>query len=206
MIKHSDVFVRTPHRPPQWTAYAAFGWGLLFAIIHAALFFGGGSFALGPQFAHNYAIYLLSSTISVLLFTVLALFPLSLVWPFRWLSQKRLQIFALLLAYLAVIGFGLYELIIARELRGVVLTIGICLAGVLVAFMRPRSQSLSHWMILVATWAFGIGMTLYGGGYLLIALLHINTPGFLELFFLGGMTWTPEGIFFILAAWSMSHR
>jgi hypothetical protein len=148
---------------------------------------------------------------SVVLFGLLALFPLALVWPSLWIGQRRLQITLLAASYGAMIllnlssvafswsgpwaGFGLYPLLI-------------CLIGGLVAFVRPHHQGIPHWMVLVATWAFGIGMTLYGGAYVYLAFLQPTVETFLGFFLVGGVNWTVEGVLFVATAWlaGRNHR
>ena len=204
MIRVSDKQLPPEHARSShwisWVGYGACAWGLFFATLHATLFFGGGSFTLREQFAHNYGIYLLSSILSVLLFACAALFPLALVWPFRWMSQSRLQFITLLLAYLVMGGFALYEWVVAAEPIAALSACGICVIGAVIVFIRPEGQRVTQWMVFIATWGLGMMMTLYGGGYLYLALHDIHSPGFPGLFFLGGMTWTPEGILFVMTA------
>lgn len=193
-------------RAARLVGYAACAWGMWFAILHVTLFFGGGSFTVQSQFAHNPWVYGLASTLSVLLFTGAALFPLTLVWPFRWMSQSRAQSITLVLAYLGMIGFTLYELVLAQELRGALLGIGICALGAVAALVRPGNQSLEHWMVLIATRAIGIGMTLYGGAYISLAFFQPTFEKGLGYFLLGGVNFTVEGLLFVATAWLTSQR
>ncbi|RED63312.1 hypothetical protein [Cohnella lupini] len=190
----------------KWIGFAACAWGLLFAAGHVLLFFGGGSFIVRPQFANNYGIYLLASTISVLLFISIAMLPLALVWPFRWISQRRLQILTLLLAYLALSSFAIYEWVIAAEQRAALLTALVCAISIVAAFVRPKSQSVARWLVFIATWVFGAGMALYGGAYLILAFFQPTFDKFLGYLFLGGMTFFVEGLLFLATGWLVSRK
>ncbi|GHO97851.1 hypothetical protein KSF_078990 [Reticulibacter mediterranei] len=194
----------------RWTlrvGYAACAWGIWFVILHAYVFVGGGgSFNVQSQFARNPWIYVLSTSLSILLFTAAALFPLALIWPFRWLSQPRMQIITLALAYIGMIGFAVYELVFAQELGASLFSFGVCLIGVLVAFVRPHNLSVAHWMVLVATWTIGIGMILYGSSYVWFAFLQSSFEKGLGYFLLGGVNFTVEGILFVAIAYLTSQR
>lgn len=189
-----------------WVGYVSCAWGMWFAALHASLFFQGGSFAGQSQFAHNPWVYGLSSALSVLLFTSAALFPLALVWPFRWMSQPRMQIITLILAYIGMIGFTIYEHVLAQEPGVALAGAGVCVLGVVVALVRPRSQNVAHWMVLIATWIIGVGMALYGGAYVSIAFFQPTFEKGLGYFLLGGVNFTVEGILFVATAWLTSQR
>jgi hypothetical protein len=210
MIKYADLLVNNVSEqlpsPTKWIGYAACAWGLLFAALHVLLFFGGGSFIVEPQFTNNYGIYLLSCTISVLLFISVALLPLALVWPFRWISQRRLQILSLLLGYLALISFAIYEWVVAAEQRAALTSALVCAISLVVAFVRPKSKSVAQWLVFIATWVFGAGMTLYGGAYVIFAFFQSTFEKFLGYLFLGGMTFTVEGLLFMATVWLVSRK
>lgn len=196
-----------PVRRARWIGYAAFGWGTFFAVEHLYWFLAG-SFGLGSAVLDNRS-YAIAAVFSVVLFGLLALFPLTLVWPSRSIGRRRLQISLLATSYGAMIllnlssfvfswsgpwsGFGYYPLLV-------------CLVSVPVALVRPRHQSGPYWMVLVATWAFGIGMTLYGGAYVYVAFLQPTTEEFLGYFLVGGVNWTVEGVLFVAAAWSRGRK
>jgi hypothetical protein len=190
----------------KWIGYAACAWGLLFAAAHVLLFFGGGSFIVQPQFDNNHEIYLFASTISVLMFTSVALLPLALVWPFHWISQRRLQIITLLMGYLALISFAIYEWVVAAEQRVALLTALVCAISVVVAFVRPKSQSITRWLVFIATWVFGAGFALYGSAYVILAFFQPTFDKFLGYLFLGGMTFFVEGLLFLATGWLVSRK
>lgn len=56
-------------------------------------------------------------------------------------------------------------------------------------------------MVLVATWAFGVGMTLYGGAYVYLAFLQPTAEELLGYLLVGGVNWTVEGLLFVATAW-----
>ena len=193
----------------RWTGYAAFAWGMFFAAQHAYWLLAG-RFGLEPTVHDTWSVTL-SGIFSVLLFGLLALFPLALVWPFCSIGPRRLRIALLAASYVTMIllnlssflfswsrpwsGFGLYPLFV-------------CAIGGLVAFARPRDQSIPRWMVLIATWAFGAGMTLYGGAYVFLAFLQPTVDGLLGHLLVGGVNWTVEGVLFVATAWVVgrNHR
>jgi len=199
--------VGTRTRWTRWTGYVAFAWGTLFAAQHLCWFLAG-RFGQGPTVQDTWSATL-SGIFSVLLFGLLALFPLALVWPFCWIGQRRLQIALLAASYVTMIllnlssflfswsgprsGFGLYPLLV-------------CVIGGLVAFVRPRDQSIAYWMVLVATWAFGAGMALYGGAYVFLAFLQPTVDGLLGYLLVGGVNWTVEGVLFVATAWVVGRN
>ncbi len=71
--------------------------------------------------------------------------------------------------------------------------------------MRPHSQSVEHWLVLVATWIFGAGMTIYGCIWIVAALLNLHSAYFLQGLVQGGMNWTIEGILFVTVAWLATY-
>jgi hypothetical protein len=197
---------RGPARWATWAGYAACAWGALFAAQHLYWTLTGWYEAgrLGVQSSHDPWAGVIAEVLSVLLFTLLALFPLALVWPFCWLSRRTLHIMLLATSYGAMIllnlssvvfslGFGLYPL-------------AICVVGGLVAFVRPRRHSIPQWMVLVATWALGVGMTLYGGVYVYLAFFQPTAEMFFIYLVIGGMNWTVEGLLFVATAWLTSRR
>ena len=202
----ADVALHPRQHRARWVGYAACGWGAFFAAQHL---YGvvTGKFESGTAI-HDPWSYVIAEVFSVLLFTLLALFPLALVWPSRWIGQRRLQITLLATSYGAMIllnlssflfswsgawsGFGWYPLLV-------------CVNASLVAFVRPRHQSILPWMVLVATWAFGVGMTLYGGAYVYLAFLRPNFESFLGYLLIGGLNWTVEGLLFVATAWLASR-
>jgi hypothetical protein len=185
----------------KWIGYAACAWGLLFAALHVLLFYGGGSFIVQPQLANNFGIYLLSCTISVLLFISVALLPLALVWPFRWISHRSLQIVTLLMGYLALSSFAIYEWVVAAEQKAALTAALVCAISAVFAFVRPKSQSVARWLVFIATWVFGAGMALYGGAYVTLAFFQPTFDKILGYLFLGGMTFSVEGLLFMATAW-----
>lgn len=208
MVDASDVTVTNNRtRRALWTGYAACAWGMFFAVRHL-FWLLAGRFGLEPTVQDTWSV-MLSGIFSVLLFGLLALFPLALVWPFGWIIRRPVQISLLVASYVAMIllnlncllfswsgpwsGFGLYPL-------------AACLIGGLVAFARPRQQSIPHWMILVATWVLGAGMTLYGGTYMFLAFLQPTTDRFLGYLLVGGVNWTVEGVLFVATAWLVSRN
>ncbi len=84
-------------------------------------------------------------------------------------------------------------------------SLGICVLGVGVALVRPHSQSLERWLVLVATWIFGAGMTIYGCIWIVAALLNLHSAYFLQGLVQGGMNWTIEGILFVTVAWLATY-
>ncbi|GCE31850.1 hypothetical protein KDA_73340 [Dictyobacter alpinus] len=203
MNKGTDTSSSRASRWILWVGYAACAWGIWFATLHALLFFGGGSFDI-PNISRW--LYILLTTLSVLLFTTAALFPLSLIWPFHWLRKSRLQMITLVLAYIGMLGFTLYELVLAKNEPGAVgFGVGVCVLGVIVAFIRPRKYNIAQWMVLIATWAIGIGMTLYGGAYICLSFFQPTFEQGLSYFSLGGINFTVEGILFVATAWLISR-
>ena len=71
--------------------------------------------------------------------------------------------------------------------------------------MRPHSQSVEHWLVLVATWIFGAGMTIYGCIWIVAAVLNSHSPSFPQGLLQGGMNWTIEGILFVTVAWLATY-
>jgi hypothetical protein len=56
-------------------------------------------------------------------------------------------------------------------------------------------------MVLVATWALGVEMTLSGGAYVYVAFLRPSFESFLTYLSLGGVNWTIESLLFVTTAW-----
>lgn len=117
-----------------------------------------------------------------------------------------MQIITLILAYIGMIGFTIYELVLAQEPGVALFGAGVCLVGALVALMRPENQSRASWMVLIATWVVGVGMALYGGAYVYLAFFQPTFEKRLGYFLLGGVNFTVEGILFVATAWMTSLR
>ena len=133
------------------------------------------------------------SGLLIALFAILALFPLALTWQGKHLSQRSVQWMAAILRYLGMFSMAAYSSATQQTLAGLA-CLGICVLGVGVAFVRLRSQSAARWLVLVATWISGAGMTTYGLVYIVSALLNIHAEYFLKYLVAGGMNWTIEGI------------
>lgn len=146
-----------------WAGYAACLWAVLFAAVHL-YWAGGGTFAMNALeieqgrmwLAQAPVPYLFSWGITTVMFVVEGLFPLALVWQGG--RARYIQIVTLTLAYAGMIVFALGNfLVVHQPLLGLV-ALFICALGVLVGFIRPRSQaSVPQWMILVATWVLAVG-------------------------------------------------
>lgn len=196
-----------PSRWIVWTGYAACAWALLFAIEHAYWAFGGtwllesgSTQELQRQFAENPASYIISWAVDVMVFAVLALFPLALIWRGKRISQSRMQILTLAYAYASLFFFALTG-VIRRDSMLIVFSLAVSVLSIPIAFMRPRNQNIPSWLVTFATWAFGIGMTLYGFSYFIVAFLNIHTGHFWTYIAAGGINWTIEGILFMIVAW-----
>lgn len=171
--------------PSRWTTrvgYAAFAWGLLFALAHAYWAFGGTSL-LGEgqfqdarsQFAHD-------------------------PWACRRVGRRGMRLGAIVLGYsgaamLVVYGLGV------QDTGLVVLGCGVGALGVVVALVRPRDQAVSRSMVLVATWVLGVAMIVYGCGYVVAAVGEAGSELFFVYLFTGGLAWTTGGILFVATAW-----
>jgi hypothetical protein len=195
-----------PSRWVAWAGYAACAWGIFFALQHLIWILAGRfelSLASGRPATDPWA-YAIAAVFSVLLFTLLALFPLALVWPGHRLSRRQLQVALLAASYGAMLllnlssvvfslGFGLYP-------------VTLCVIGGLVTLVRPGHRSIPQWMVLIAAWALGVRMTLYGGGYVYLAFLQPTAETFLGYLLVGGMNWTVEGLLFVATAWLAGHE
>jgi hypothetical protein len=198
----------------RWTrrmGYAACAWALLFTL-EQVYWISGGSWLLSKAnapnveslFAQNPWSYVFESGLLIALFAILALFPLALTWQGKQSTQRHMQWIAVILGYMGLILMAAYSFATQQTLYGLA-SLGICVLGVAVAFVRPHSQSVERWLVLVATWIFGAGMTIYGCGYIVIALLNIHAEYFLQYLVAGGMNWTIEGILFVTVAWLASY-
>jgi len=209
MATESDV--TRVGRGASWAGYAAFAWGAFFAAQHLYWILSGrfGPGRTDARSAHDLWSYAIAEVFSVLLFTLLALFPLALIWRLRWIGRRRLQIALLAISYGAMILLNLSSFLFSWSgpwARFGLYPLAVCLTGVLVAFVRPPHQSIPYWMILVATWACGVGMTLYGGAYLYLAFHQSTADKFLGYLLVGGMNWTVEGLLFVATAWLASRE
>ncbi|GHO46558.1 hypothetical protein [Ktedonospora formicarum] len=189
----------------RWSGYAACAWALLFAAAHV-YWACGGNIGLAPetsqeasvQFSANPWLYVVGWGLNIALFVIEALFPLTLVW------SGKSQWVALIAGYVGMILFAMDSLLFAHEISGCLLALGVCALGIIVGLLRPRNQSVSRWMVLFATWAFGIGMSLYGCGYCSIPLWHLfGASSFLQAPYalLYGSIWLTGGILFQVSAW-----
>jgi hypothetical protein len=198
----------------RWTrrmGYAACAWALLFTLEHVYWLCGGSwllSQANAPNveslFAQNPWSYVAGSGLLIALFAILALFPLALTWQGKHISQRSLQWIAVILGYMGLILMAAYSFATQASLLGLA-SLGIVVLGVGVAFVRPHSQSVARWLVVVATWIVGAGMTIYGCIYIVTALLNIHAEYFLQYLVAGGMNWTIEGMLFVTVAWLASY-
>jgi hypothetical protein len=199
----------------RWTrgmGYAACAWALFFTLEHV-YWVSGGSWLLSEAlargfvslFAHNPWSYVADMGIIIALFAILALFPLALTWQGKQSTQRHMQWMAVILGYIGLILFAAYSFAFATQQTVFGLaSLGICVLGVGVALVRPHRQSVERWLVLVATWIFGAGMTLYGCLYIALALLNMHSAYFLQYLVAGGMNWTIEGLLFVTVAWLAS--
>lgn len=99
-------------RAALWAGYAAFAWGAFFAVQHLYWFLSG-RFDLEQTGARSAQAptYVFAGVFSVLLFGLLAFFPLVLVWPVRRMGQRRLQIALLLVSHVAMVSLNLSSLL-----------------------------------------------------------------------------------------------
>ena len=201
----------------RWTrgmGYAACAWALLFTLEHV-YWVSGGSWLLSEAlargfvslFAQNPWSYVAGMGIIIALFAILALFPLALTWQGKQSTQRHLQWMVVILGYMGLILFAAWSFATQQTVQTVygLASLGICVLGVGVALVRPHSQSVEHWLVLVATWIFGAGMTLYGCFYIALALLNMHSAYFVQNLVAGGMNWTIEGILFVTVAWLASY-
>ncbi len=201
---------------PRWTrimGYAACAWALFFTLEHV-YWVSGGSWLLSEAltrgfvslFAQNPWSYVVDMGLIIALFAILALFPLALTWQGKQSTQRHFQWMVVILGYMGLILFAGYSFAFApQQIVFGLASLGICVLGVGVALVRPHSQSVEHWLVLVATWIFGAGMTLYGCFYIVTALLNIHSAYFLQNLVAGGMNWTIEGILFVTVAWLVTY-
>lgn len=198
-------------RRATWIGHAACAWALLFAAEHI-YWACGGSLLVGEAnvrdsmnwFAHNPWSYVLSWGLLVALFAILALFPLALVWPGKRIKQRHMQVIALVAGYLGMTLMAVYSFTTQNSQMGL-LCLGVCIFGLAVAFLRPRTQSIPGWLVFVGNWIFGGGMAIYGCIYIIAALFHIHTDYFLLYLVGGGINWAVEGILFVAVAWMVSR-
>lgn len=206
--------ISSPSLPRRtvWTGYVACAWALLFALEHI-YWACGGSLFVGEadvrenmsQFAHNPWRYVLSWALLSGLFAILALFPLALVWPGQWLSRRSARIIAVTTGYVGIILMATYSFATGDNQTGLA-SLGISALGLAVALVRPRGQSIAHWMTLVAAWIFGAGMTIYGCCYTIFALSNIHAASFMAYLCAGGINWFVEGALFLAIAWLISRN
>ena len=154
-------------RLQRWTrgmGYAACVWALFFTLEHV-YWLSGGSWLLNwavpveSLFAQNPWGYVSQSVLYSALFAILALFPLALTWQGKQSTQRHLQWMAVILGYIGMILMAAYSFATQQTVYGLA-SIGICVLGGGVAFVRPHRQSVERWLVLVATWIFGAGMAI----------------------------------------------
>jgi hypothetical protein len=195
----------------RWTrrmGYAACAWALFFTLEHVYWLCGGSwllnrAISVESLFAQNPWSYVFESVLYIALFAILALFPLALTWQGKQSTQRHMQWMAVLLGYIGMILMAAYSFATQQAVYGLA-SLGICVLGVGVAFVRPHRQSVERWLVVVATWLFGAGMTIYGCVYIVTALLNSHAAYFLQYLVAGGMNWTIEGILFVTVAWLAS--
>ena len=205
-------------RLQRWTrrmGYVACAWGLFFTLEHV-YWVSGGSWLMSEAymrplvslFALNPWVYVTATGLLIAPFAILALFPLALTWQGKQSTQRHLQWMVVILGYIGLILWGVWNFAHQQTVLQTVywlFSLGICVLGVGVALVRPRSQSVEHWLVLVATWIFGAGMTLYGCFYIVMALLNIHSAYFVQNLVAGGMNFTIEGILFVMVAWLATY-
>ena len=194
-------------RLQRWTrgmGYAACAWALFFTL-EQVYWISGGSWLLNwgvnveSLFAQNPGSYVFESVLLIALFAILALFPLTLTWQGKQSTQRQVQWLAVILGYMELILMAAYSFATQKTVYGLA-SLGICVLGVGVALVRPHRQSVERWVVLVATWIFGAGMTIYGCVWIVTALLNIHSASFLQYLVGGGMNWTIEGLLFVTVA------
>jgi hypothetical protein len=201
-------------RLQRWTrgmGYAACAWALFFTL-EQLYWVCGGSWLLSEAniqsarsaFAQNPWSYVIQSVLLIALFAILALFPLALTWQGKHINQRNMQWIAVILGYTGLILMAAYSFATQAIVLGLA-CLGICVLGVGVAFVRPHNQSVERWLVLIATWIFGVGMTIYGCIWIYTALLNIHSAYFRQNLVAGGMNWTIEGILFVTVAWLASY-
>lgn len=196
----------------RWTrrmGYAACAWALLFTLEHVYWLCGGNWLLPDTRnveslLAQNPWSYVFESVLLIALFAILALFPLALTWQGKHITQRHMQWIAVISGYIGMILMAAYSFATQQSVLGLA-SLGICVLGVGVTFVRPHSQSVERWLVLVATWIFGAGMTIYGCIWIYTALLNSHSAYFLQSIVAGGMNWTIEGILFVTVAWLASY-
>jgi len=196
----------------RWTrrmGYAACAWALLFTLEHVYWLCGGSwllnrAVTVESLLAQNPWTYVFESVLYIALFAILALFPLALTWQGKQSTQRHMQWIAVILGYIGMILMAADSFATQKSVLGLA-SLGICVLGVGVVFVRPHSQSMERWLVLVATWIFGAGMTIYGCIWIYTALLNIHSAYFLQNLVSGGMNWTIEGILFVTVAWLATY-
>jgi hypothetical protein len=201
--------IRKLTRLQRWTrgmGYAACAWALFFTLEHVYWLCGGSWLqseanirSASSAFAQNPWSYVIQSVLLIALFAILALFPLALSWQGKPSTQRHLQWVAVILGYTGLILMAAYSFATQAIVLGLA-SLGICVLGVGVALVRPHSQSVERWLVLIATWIFGAGMTLYGCVWIVTVLLNMHAADFLQGLLQGGMNWTIEGILFVTVA------
>ena len=199
-------------RLQRWTrrmGYAACAWALFFTLEHVYWLCGGSwllnrAVTVESLLAQNPWSYVFESVLYIALFAILALFPLALTWQGKQSTQRHMQWMAVILGYMGMILMAAYSFATQQTLYGLA-SLGTCVLGVGVAFVRPHSQSVERWLVLVATWIFGAGMTIYGCVWIVTAVLNSHTASFLQGLLQGGMNWTIEGILFVTVAWLATY-
>jgi hypothetical protein len=201
-------------RLQRWTrgiGYAACAWALFFTLEHVYWLCGGSWLqseanmrSASSAFAQNPWSYVIQSVLLSALFAILALFPLALIWQGKHIKQRTMQWMAVILGYTGLILMAAYSFAIQAIVLGLA-SLGICALGVGVALVRPHSQRVERWLVLIATWIFGAGMTIYGCIWIVTALFNSQSADFLQGLLQGGMNWTIEGILFMTVAWLAAY-
>ena len=201
-------------RLQRWTrgmGYAACAWALFFTLEHVYWLCGGSWLqseadmrSASSAFTQNPWSYVIQSVLLSALFAILALFPLALSWQGKHIKQRTVQWLAVILGYTGLFLMAAYSFATQAIVLGLA-SLGICVLGVGVALVRPHSQSVERWLVLVATWIFGAGMTIYGCIWIVTALFNSHSANFLQGLLQGGMNWTIEGILFVTVAWLATY-
>lgn len=89
--------------------------------------------------------------------------------------------------------FGL----VTQDIGLVVFGCAVCVLGVVFVNVRPRVRPITGWTVLVATWALGLAMSVYGCGYVVAAVGAIGSELFLVYLITGGVSWLGGGALFV---------
>jgi hypothetical protein len=97
--------------------------------------------------------------------------------------------------------FGL----VTQDIGLVVFGCAVCVLGVVFVNVRPRVRPITGWTVLVATWALGLAMSVYGCGYVVAAVGAIGSELFLVYLITGGVSWLGGGALFVATVWLASR-